>query len=53
MKQMFSKIEMLFSKNDNVISELNIVEKNSDMTTIKFSNINFNKALDENLFTIP
>lgn len=53
MKQMFSKIEMFFNKSNNMISELNIVEKNNDKTNIKFSGISTNKTLNANLFAIP
>lgn len=53
MKQMFSKIEMFFNKSNNMISELNVVEKNNDKTNIKFSDISTNKTLNANLFAIP
>ncbi|WP_301869043.1 outer membrane lipoprotein carrier protein LolA [Bacteroides caecimuris] len=53
LKQMFSKIEMYFNKTNNMISELNIIEKNNDKTNIKFSNISTNKAIDASLFAIP
>lgn len=53
LKQMFSKIEMFFNKSNNMISEINIVEKNKDKTNIKFSNISTNKTLNANLFAIP
>lgn len=53
LKQMFAEIEMFFNKSNNMISELNIVEKNKDKTNIKFSDISTNKTLNANLFAIP
>lgn len=53
MKQMFSKIELIFQKSGTMISEINIFEKNNDRTNIKLSNIVNNGSVQESLFTIP
>lgn len=53
MKQMFSKIELVFNKSNTMISEINIFEKNNDRTNIKLSNIVNNGSISENYFAIP
>ncbi len=53
MKQMFSKIELIFQKSGTMISEINIFEKNNDRTNIKLSNIVNNGSVQESLFAIP
>ncbi len=53
MKQMFSKIELIFNKSNTLISELNIFEKNKDRTNIKLSNVVNNGQIKESLFAIP
>lgn len=53
MKQMFSKIELIFNKSNTMISEINIYEKNNDRTNIKLSNIVKNGSVNESLFAIP
>lgn len=53
MKSMFSKVILSFNKNNLLVSEINIVEKNGDKTNIKFKNITTNKKIDANLFAIP
>lgn len=52
-KQMFSKIILVFSKTDYMVNEINIYEKNGDTTNIKFNNISLNSAVNESLFAIP
>jgi len=53
MKQMFSKIELIFNKSTIMISEINIFEKNNDRTNIKLSNIETHGTINESLFAIP
>lgn len=53
MKQMFSKIELIFNKSNTMISEINIFEKNNDRTNIKLANIVNNGSVNENYFAIP
>lgn len=53
MKQMFSKIELIFNKSNTMISEINIFEKNNDRTNIKLTNIVNNGSVNENYFAIP
>lgn len=53
MKQMFSKIELIFNKSNTMISEINIYEKNNDRTNIKLTNIVNNGSISENYFAIP
>lgn len=53
MKQMFSKIELVFNKSNTMISEINIFEKNNDRTNIKLTNIVNNGSISENYFAIP
>lgn len=53
MKQMFSKIELIFNKSNTMISEINIFEKNNDRTNIKLTNIVNNGSVSENYFVIP
>lgn len=53
MKQMFSKIELVFNKSNTMISEINIFENNNDRTNIKLSNIVNNGSISENYFAIP
>lgn len=53
MKQMFSKIELVFNKSNTMISEINIFEKNNDRTNIKLTNIVNNGSIGENYFAIP
>lgn len=53
MKQMFSKIELIFKKSTTMISEINIIEKNNDRTNIKLSNIVNNGTVNESFFAIP
>ncbi|MDE6575056.1 MAG: outer membrane lipoprotein carrier protein LolA, partial [Muribaculaceae bacterium] len=52
-RQMFSRIELVFDKTGSMISEINIFEKNGDSTNIKITNISTNKAVDESNFAIP
>lgn len=53
MKQMFSKIELIFNKSNTMISEINIFEKNNDRTNIKLTNIVNNGSISENYFAVP
>lgn len=53
LKQLFSKIEMSFNKDSLIISSLNIIEKNRDKTTIEFTHIATNEAIDADMFVIP
>lgn len=54
LKQMFQKVELIFSKSNSMISEINIFEKkNNDKTNIKFSNISINSKINESSFAIP
>lgn len=53
LKQMFSKVELIFGKSSLMISELNIYEKNKDRTNIKMKNIRTNISVNETLFAIP
>lgn len=53
LKQMFSRVVLYFSKNNLMIAEINIHEKNGDWTNIKLSNVVYNKPVNETLFAIP
>lgn len=53
MKQMFSKVELIFNKSNTMISEINIFEKNNDRTNIKLSSISTNVQIKESFFAIP
>lgn len=53
LKQLFFKIEMSFNKSNLMITELNLIEKNNDRTTIKFTNVHTNTTINANLFAIP
>lgn len=53
MKQMFSKIELIFNKSNTMISEINIFEKNNDRTNIKLNGIIQNASIQESYFAIP
>lgn len=53
MKQMFSKINLMFGKSKMMISEINIYEKNGDRTNIKLTNIVANGTVNESAFAIP
>ena len=53
LKSMFTKVVLYFNKKSNIVSEINIFEKNGDRTNIKFSGIQTNKSIDATLFNIP
>lgn len=53
MKSMFAKIELIFTKANIMISEINIFEKNNDRTNIKLSNIVNNGPVKDSYFAIP
>ena len=53
LKQMFTKIELIFDRSKTMISEINIFEKNNDRTNIKLSSISTNVSIKESLFAIP
>lgn len=53
LKQMFSKIDLTFTKSDTMISEVSIYEKNGDRTNIKLNGIKKNGTVNESAFTIP
>ena len=53
LKSMFTKVVLNFNKKSNIVSEINIFEKNGDRTNIKFSGIQTNKSIDATLFNIP
>lgn len=53
MKQMFSKIELIFNRSNTMISEINIFEKNNDRTNIKLNSIIQNGSIQESYFIIP
>lgn len=53
LKKMFSKIELLFSKSNLMISDINIFEKNNDRTNIKLKNVTINSDINETFFTFP
>lgn len=52
LRQMFSRIQIIFSKSTLMISELNLYEKNGDRTNIKFSNIISNGNINADQFDI-
>ena len=53
LRNMFSKIQLLFNKSNYMISEVNIFEKNGDKSNIKMQGISTNKAINESVFAIP
>lgn len=53
LKKMFTRIQLSFAKDDYLISEINLFEKNSDRTNIKLKNITVNRPVNETLFAIP
>lgn len=53
MKSMFAKIELVFTKSNTMISEINIFEKNNDRTNIKLSNTVNNGPVKDSYFAIP
>lgn len=54
LKQMFRKIELVFSKADKMIAEINLFEKNSsDRTNIRLTDITVNRPVDATVFAIP
>lgn len=52
MKQMFSNIELHFSKSNSMISKVIITEKNGDKTVIELKNIKKNASINSNIFQI-
>lgn len=52
-KQMFTKIELMFAKSNTMISSIDIYEKNGDRTNIKLNDIKTNGTINESLFAIP
>lgn len=53
MKKMFARIVLMFRKDNLMISEINIYEKNNDRTNIRLKNVKTNGAVNETLFAIP
>jgi outer membrane lipoprotein carrier protein len=53
LKQLFTKIQLIFTKTNIMISEVNIFEKNGDSTNIELKNITPNSEVNESYFTIP
>ncbi|MDE7403105.1 MAG: outer membrane lipoprotein carrier protein LolA [Muribaculaceae bacterium] len=53
LKQMFSKVILVFNKANTMISEINIYEKNGDWSNIKLTGVTYNGAINEKLFAIP
>lgn len=53
MRSMFARIELVFTKSNTMISEINIFEKNNDRTNIKLSNIVNNGPVKDSYFAIP
>ncbi len=53
LKQLFTKIQLIFTKTNIMISEVNIFEKNGDSTNIELKNITSNSEVNESYFTIP
>ena len=53
LREMFSKIVLLFNKSNLMISEIDIYEKNNDRSNIKLKNISTNATINEALFNIP
>lgn len=53
LKQVFRKLELIFSRSQGMITEINIYEKNGDRTNIRLTDISTNTAINESLFAIP
>ncbi|MCM1337217.1 MAG: outer membrane lipoprotein carrier protein LolA [Candidatus Amulumruptor caecigallinarius] len=53
MRQMMSRIELLFAKNSLTITQITITEKNGDRTVIKLSDVKTNVPVKDSLFAIP
>lgn len=53
LRKMMNKVELVFSRTADMISEINIFENNGDHTNIKLKNIVTNKEVNETLFAIP
>ncbi|WAC15082.1 outer membrane lipoprotein carrier protein LolA [Dyadobacter pollutisoli] len=50
LKNIYSKISMVFSRDSLRLKELSFFEKNGDKSIMKFQNEKFNHQIDENLF---
>lgn len=53
LRSMFSSIMLHFNKSNNLISEIQITEKNKDLTHIKLKNLKTNIPVNASLFAIP
>jgi outer membrane lipoprotein carrier protein len=52
MKSLFAKIVLSFDKSNLTVTQIDIFEKNNSETSIRLSDINLNKSIDESLFAI-
>lgn len=50
LKNVYSKITMVFPKNTLHLKELSFFEKNGDKSVMKFQNAKFNQPIDDSLF---
>ena len=52
MKQMFQKIILHFDKQQAIVRQVTLVEKNNDQTVIDLKNIRINEAIDAKTFAV-
>lgn len=50
MKRMFSQLVFHFNKKTNIISRVQLMEANGDVTSIHFEDIRINEGMDESVF---